>query len=123
MAKEKAKNKKKNRKIKANRLVSKYISDIAEEETELINVGGDHMGTKAEALARIIWKNALGFKELDVKTNVEVERPPNLSYMKILLERMEGKIQDVSATRSKKSVADRVAETTKQSLNSMAEEG
>jgi hypothetical protein len=118
-----AKKKTKRSRLSANRLVSKYISEIAKEETELIVAGDEHMGTKAEALARIIWKNALGFTELDIKTNTDIIHPPSLSYMKILLERMEGKVQDVSAARSKKSVADRVAETTKKELNSIAEGG
>ncbi len=115
--------KKKNSRAKANRLVSKYLSDMAKLEDACIDSGGEvRMCARAEKLAEIIWKNALGFEELDIKTDTEVVHPPSLSYMKILLERLEGKVQDVSATKSKKSMADRVAETTKKKINEIAKE-
>ncbi len=114
--------KKANSRAKANRLVSKYLSDMAKLEDACIDDGEEaRMCMRAEKLADIIWRNALGFRELNPETNVETIHPPSLSYMKILLERMEGKVQDVSATKSKKSIADRVAETTKQKINDIAE--
>ena len=114
---------KKNSRAKANRLVSKYLSDMAKLEDACIDDGEEtRMCVRAEKLAEIIWRNALGFKEEDVKTGAEIEHPPSLSYMKILLERLEGKVQDVSATKSGKSMADRVKETTKQKINDIAKE-
>ncbi len=115
--------KKANSRAKANRLVSKYLSDMSKIEDACIDDGEEaRMCMRAEKLADIIWKNALGYKELDVEANVETIHPPSLSYMKILLERMEGKVQDVSATKSKKNMADRVAATTKAKINDIAEE-
>lgn len=117
-----AEKKKKNSRTKANRLVSKYLTEMAKIEDAFIGDGeDDRMCTRAEALAQIIWTYAMGFKEVNIKTGAEITHGPNLSYMKILLERMEGKIQDVSATRSKKSIADRVKATTKSRLNDIAE--
>ena len=114
--------KKVNKRAKANRLVSKYLTDMAKLEDACIDSGGEvRMCARAEKLAEIIWKNALGFKELDIKTDKEVIHPPSISYMRMLLERMEGKVQDVSATDSKKSIADRVQETTKKKINEIAE--
>ncbi len=114
--------KKGNSRAKANRLVSKYLSNMAKLEDACIDNGEEaRMCMRAEKLAEIIWQNALGFKELDTKTDAEIIHPPSLSYMKILLERLEGKVQDVSATKSKKSMADRVAETTKSQINDIAE--
>lgn len=114
--------KKKNTRMTANRLVSKYLTDMAKVEDACIDDGEEaRMCTRAEELAETIWRNALGYTEIDAKTGTKVTHPPSLSYMKILLERLEGKVQDVSAPKTKKSLADRVAETTKNKINDIAE--
>ncbi len=114
--------KKKRTRAKASKLISKYLLEIAGEEDVFINDNaGGRMATKAEALARLIWKYTLGYKELDVKTDVEIEYAPSLSHLKILLDRIEGRVADVSATKSKKSIADRVSEKTKSKINDIAE--
>ena len=113
---------KKNSRAKASRLVSKYLTDMASKEDACIDDGDDaRMCTRAEKLAEIIWKNTLRFKVEDVKTGTEVEHLPNLSYMKILLERIEGKVQDVAADKTSKTVADRISETTKTKINDIAD--
>ncbi len=115
--------KKKNSRARANRLVSKYITEMATVKDVCIDDGEEaRMCTRAEKLAEIIWKNALGYTEKNPKSGTEIVYGPSLSYMKMLLERMEGKVQDVSATKSKKSIADRVKDTTKLKLNKMAED-
>lgn len=118
-----AEKKKKASRAKANRLVSKYLTEMAGIQDAFLkdSNGEDRMCTRAEALGNIIWKNALGYSEVG-DSGVTINHGPSLSYMKILLERMEGKVQDVSATQSKKSIADRVKATTKSKLNKMAEE-
>lgn len=115
--------KKKKSRAKANRLVSKYLSEMASIEDAFIkgSDGEDRMCQRAEKLAQIIWENTLGYEET-MDSGVVVRHGPNLSYMKVLLERMEGKVQDVSATRSKKTIADRIKDTTKSKLNKMAED-
>ncbi len=115
--------KKKNSRAKANRLVSKYLTEMATVKDACIDDGEEaRMCTRAEKLAQIIWQNALGYTEKDPKTDVTVIHVPSLAYLRILLERMEGKVQDVSATNSKKSLAERVKDTTKSKLNKMAEQ-
>ena len=115
--------KKKNSRAKANRLVSKYLTEMATVKDACIDDGEEaRMCTRAEKLAQIIWQNALGYVEENPKTEVTVIHVPSLPYLRILLERMEGKVQDVSATKSKKSIADRVKDTTKSKLNKMAED-
>ena len=59
------------KKTKAGKLLTRFLEEIAEERTELGE--GDTLITKAEALARIIWSRALGYRELDVKTNVDIQ--------------------------------------------------
>jgi hypothetical protein len=113
---------KKKSRAKANRLVSKYITDMAEKEDAFLKDGDDQrMCTRAEKLAEIIWKNALGFTEINPKTGDTIIHDPSLSYQKMLLDRMEGRIQDVSATKAKKAIADRIKDTTKSKINEIAE--
>ena len=98
-----AEKKKRNSRARANRLVSKYLTEMAGMKDACIDDGEEaRMCTRAEKLSAIIWENALGYTEpVDPKTGVAIRHAPSLSYLKILLDRMEGKIQDVSATRSK----------------------
>lgn len=82
--------------MKAGKLLSRYIRQIAEEETEFVKEDGeDRMATKAEALARQIWKQALGFTELVVTDPllppVEVVHKPDLKMLALLYDRMEGR--------------------------------
>jgi len=115
--------KKKSSRAKASRLVSKYLTDMASKEDACIDDGEEsRMCTRAEKLAEIIWKNTLGFKVENVKDGTEIEHLPNLSYMKVLLERIEGKVQDVASDKTKKTVADRISETTKTKINEIADE-
>ncbi len=115
--------KKKKNRANASKLVSKYLEEIAKEEEAFIEDGdGGRMGTKAEALGRLIWKYALGYTEEDPKTGVIVIHVPSLSHLKILLDRIEGRVTDVSATKAKKGIAERIQEQTKSKLNKMAED-
>ncbi len=115
--------KKKRVRAKASKLISKYLEEIAREEDVFINDDdGGRMGTKAEALSRLIWKYALGYTEEDPKTGVTIIHVPSLSHLKILLDRIEGRVTDVSVTKAGKSLADRVKDTTKSKLNKVAED-
>lgn len=117
------KKKKRNSRAKANRLVSKYLTEMATKEDACIDDGEEtRMCTRAEKLAHIIWENTLGYTEpVCPKTGVAITHAPSLAFLRILLERMEGKVQDVSATKSKKSIADRIQETTRSKINKIAE--
>jgi hypothetical protein len=93
--------------IKAGRLLSKFIRQIAEEETEFVKGKGsedDRMLTKAEALARKMWRLALGYDEIVVtdegsKTIVHL---PDLKMAAIIMDRLEGRcgtVQEDEVTR------------------------
>lgn len=110
------------RKTKAGMLLSEYIKKIASEPTEFIKGedsedGNDHMATKAEALARVIWKLALGYDETVVKiandgkrTEITKLHGPNSTYVGIILDRTEGRTPLMVGDKDKKiSVADRVS--------------
>jgi hypothetical protein len=120
--------KKKNANIKAGKLISKFLRSIADEKTEL----GEEADivTKAEALARNIWKMALGYVEeieqwdgLKMVGVKKVNHRPDKSMMELLLERMEGRVpnaQDGDEVKDK--IPERVSEQTKDRVNKLADE-
>jgi len=81
-----------NAKIKAGMLLSKFLRNIAEEETELVvdPEDGDRMATKAEALARKMWKIALGYEETTDSGTV-VKHSPDRAMMSLIYTRLEGR--------------------------------
>lgn len=109
---------------RAGRLLSNFIRQIAEEETELIShpEHGDIMATKAEALARLIWKKALGYKE--EKTDKEglvqaYHHAPDKQMAGLIFDRMEGRTpMTVGDSDGKMTTAERVSEQGKKRIES-----
>ena len=120
----------------ASKLVTGFIRKIAEETYEDPLITGDgiddaRMITKAEALARFMWRAALGYKEkvevIDNKSGQvtgtkEVIHFPDKAYVTLLYDRLEGKVPIVEPEKgdSKASVADKVSREAKSRLNSLA---
>jgi hypothetical protein len=83
---------------KAGRMLSQFIRKIAEEETEFLEGVGsadDRMLTKAEMLARKMWRLALGYKEVILTedgASKTVEHQPDFKMATILMDRMEGRV-------------------------------
>ncbi len=103
------------RKTKAGKLLTQFLETIAEEKTELGE--NDELITKAEALARLIWKRALGYKELDVKTNTDRYYPPEHSKIGLIFERIEGKAPMAGEDKTKKTpLSARVSEVGKKNI-------
>jgi len=106
-------------KTKAGKVLTRYLEIISEEKTEMIKGadGVDRLATKAEALARIIWKRALGYKELDVKTNTDIIHQPEQSKIGIIFDRMEGKAPMAGEdTKGKITAAEKVTEVGKKRI-------
>jgi len=109
------KNKLRSAKIKAGKLLSQHLREIAEEETEMIKGadGVDTMTTKAEALARKIWQMALGYKEYQGigDKRAEINHLPDRGMMGMILDRMEGRAPMIAAEGAgKMTAADKVSE-------------
>lgn len=119
-------------KSEAKKILTGYINQIAlEQHDQAIMI--DHEAvccTKAEVLARHIWKSALGYTEeiviVDKETGAvtkkyEVHRPDKV-YVTMLYDRMEGRVPtvEVKPTDSKPSVAERVSKEGKNRLNNIA---
>ncbi len=84
---------------RAGKLLTKYLRQISEEETEFIkgvDEKDDRIATKAEALAHIMWDTALGKsydsgeKDEDGK-KVMLARRPDKGMMALIYDRLEGK--------------------------------
>jgi hypothetical protein len=125
----KVKGNKRGKQTKAGKLLSGFIREIAGEETEFIkgDDGDDRMATKAEALARTIWKLALGYKEVVVKTDksgvrseVKIPHDPNSTYIGIILDRTEGRAPLINDGKDGKlSVPDRISQEGKNRINNI----
>ena len=122
------------KKIAAGKLLSKFIKEIASEicDDPVIKAKGEEavMLTKAEAIARYIFKLALGYEEsVDVfdkagkKTGIrpEVHRPDKWA-IGVIWDRMEGRVgaADLKAGSDKASLADKVSEQGKKRLSQIA---
>ncbi|NOQ21629.1 MAG: hypothetical protein GQ565_03120 [Candidatus Aegiribacteria sp.] len=98
------------------------IRAIGTEVTEVVlddspTPGPPRIISKAEALARYIWKRALPHKD-----DEGMFVPPELDYVKITLDRSEGRPghNDGKAEDKKESVPDRISRLNKERLNAMA---
>ena len=122
------------KKIAAGKLLSKFIREIAEEihDNPLVKAIGEEavMVTKAEALARYMWKAALGYSEdVDVldkqgkKTGIRPEfHRPDKTFIGMIWDRMEGRAAmiDAKSSSDKASLAERVSEQSKKRLGQIA---
>ena len=118
------------KRIKAGKLLSRFIRQIAEEETEFVkdDDGVDRMATKAEALARQIWRQALGYTELIVSDPtlppVEVVHKPDQKMLALLYDRMEGRAATASEDETlRPSTAQKVSEQGKKRIAALGDFG
>ena len=122
------------KKIVAGKLLSKFIKEIASEicDDPVIKAKGEEavMLTKAEAIARYIFKLALGYEEsVDMfdkagkKTGIrpEVHRPDKWA-INMIWDRLEGRVgqADLKGSSDKASLADKVSEQGKKRLSQIA---
>lgn len=116
----------KTEKQRANKLLTTKLKDILLETTE-VESGEDGQPvliTKAEALARLVVRMALGYKEeieksRDGKTVVDtVVHPPHVGMIALVYDRLEGRIPIAKDDEGEKqSLATRVTEQGKQRIN------
>jgi len=122
------------KKIAAGKLLSKFIREIAEEihDDPVVKAKGEAAVdlTKAEVLARYMWKAALGYSEdvavLDKAGKKIGIRPefhrPDKTFIGMIWDRMEGRAAmiDAKSGSDKASLADRVSEQGKKRLGQIA---
>ncbi|HDY87906.1 MAG TPA: hypothetical protein ENH82_07325 [bacterium] len=115
-----------NAKTRAGKILSDAINKIAKEETETAMLDGeDVMITKAHALARLIWKSALGYTVTTIEgvASKQILHPPSLAHQQILLDRMEGKVAAAEPEKkeNKSELADRLSKEATNRINSINE--
>ena len=111
---------------RAGKLLSAFVRQIAEEKTEMVvdpDSGEDRMATKAEALARLIWRKALGWTEQRIENGVPIDyyHHPDKSLMGLLFDRIEGKAPlTIGEGDEKITVAERVSEQGVKRINEIS---
>jgi hypothetical protein len=113
-------------KQRSGRMLSEYVRAIGSEVTEVILDDGPSPGppklvSKAEAMARHIWKRALPHTD-----DLGIRCEPDLDYIKIILDRAEGKpgvvATDSGEDSGKESVPDRISRMNADRANRLANE-
>lgn len=114
-------------KQRAGIMLSTKLREIAQEKTELIDgPDGECMGTKVEALTRLMWKMALGYTETNIKGDVAVEKivGPDRGMMQLIWDRMEGRAAPVNDNLQKKrKLPAKVSDANKERANRIATNG
>jgi len=104
------------------RQLTKHLRELAAEAHDWSEEDG--VITKGEALAKLLWKKALGYKEKTVDdegNEKEVYHPPASWAIQLVYDRMEGKTpQAITEDDTRISAADRVRDLAKARLNSLA---
>ena len=113
-------------KTRAVRLLSRFIREIAE-ETEFVKGEGsddDRMVTKAEQLARKMWRIAMGWTEVVIADGVskDVVHPPDMKMAAIVMDRLEGRVSTaVEDDTTRPSTAVRVSDQGKKRINAIGD--
>jgi hypothetical protein len=112
---------------KLKQVFTDMLRQVSEEVTEFVEVpqkDGEKelmVRSKAEALARFVWKQALGYEEVN-DAGEKVKYQPDKWAITLLFDRLEGKVVAVPlAEKQGRSISDRVGDQTKKALNKLAE--
>lgn len=109
-------------KSRAGRILSQYLRKIAQEETEMIKgPDSDKMGTKAEAMARLMFKIALGYEEYDIKTEKTTIHKPSAGMIALIWDRIEGRAAAANENLDKRrTLPKKVSDENKRRMNKLA---
>lgn len=125
MAKKNKKPTIKGAKQRAGILLSSFLRDILEEKTEVNDsIEDPQMISKAEKIARLMVKHAIGFTETrinDKDVAYGVVHQPDRTYIAMVWDRAEGRVAAVeSGKKEKRTVADRIGDQSKKRINAAA---
>lgn len=101
--------------------LTKFLRSLAM-ELESIKDDGEVI-TKAEALARVLWKRALGGEDIVTRAGVKVSeyKPPEAWAIQLIYERLEGKVANASVEETTRlTAAERVSDLARERINKMS---
>lgn len=99
--------------------ISKYLKELAE-QARLVG-GSGPKETRAQTLAKILWKKALGYTET-LDDGKEKKHPPSQWAIACILERLEGRVGSIDDGKDLgQTIVDRIHELTKNRLNELAD--
>lgn len=111
-------------KKRAGRLVSTFLRSVAQEKIAVeVTEGESKLITRAEALARQLWKMALGkfVKHVDMKTGTIYYEAPDKHAMDIVIDRMEGRVGTLEDEQNKdETIPDKISRKNKQKISKIA---
>lgn len=108
---------------KVGRLLSQFIKQIAQEKIYHEDEGQELLMTKAEALCRIIWRDAIGWTEI-TEDGKHIAHKPDKNMIQLIYERMEGKAGTADEYKRKDtSISDKVSAVAKSRINKMVNNG
>jgi len=117
-------------KARAGRLLSEFLRRIAQEKTECTEgtaLEDGVMITKAEAMARAMFKIALGYEEPIIsKDGVSIVKKvkPSAGMMALIFDRMEGRAAPTNSNEDKKrTLPKKVSAENKKRMNELAQGG
>lgn len=112
---------------KLKQVFTDMLRQVAEEVTEFVEIPDGDSGkemairSKAEALARFVWKQALGYEETN-DAGEKVKHEPDKWAVSLLFDRLEGKVTAIPVQgRAGMTISERVSEQGKKALNKLAD--
>jgi hypothetical protein len=100
-------------------ILTKYLRVLAL-DVETVDESGDPL-TKAQVLAALVWRHALGFVQPDPnKKGAGTPIPPAVWAIELLYNRIEGKIPVAVVEESGRSLTEKVSDLGKARINSLA---
>lgn len=114
-------------KQRAGIILSNFLRSILEEKTEVNDsIEDPQMISKAEKIARLMVKHAIGFTEIrinDKDVAYDVIHQPDRTYIAMVWDRAEGRVAAVEpGKKEKRTVADKVGEQSKKRINTIAKD-
>jgi hypothetical protein len=107
-------------KVPTGQLLSRFLRQLAT-EVETISENGTPV-TKAQVLAELVWKTALGYEKADPDDpNKKKYQPPAQWAIQMIYDRLEGRIPEALQDTKGGTIAEKVTELGRKQVNELAE--
>jgi hypothetical protein len=106
-------------KVPTGAILTKHLKMLSAELLETVDDSGRSL-TRAEALADLLWRKALGYTRLDPETKKEKYYPPESWAILAIYERLEGRSPMALTETKGGTVAERVSELGRDAINKLS---